>query len=56
MPRERKQGNGCTGHTVNLCEENREAVMKYKLEVEKKHQTSVSEIINRIIEEWRAKK
>jgi hypothetical protein len=52
MARKRKDGNPCSGHVINLCEENRIAVMHLKAEIERKHQSSIDEVVNRIISEW----
>lgn len=54
MPAKRKENNPCTMHRINLCEENRVTVLEVKAMIEKKHQSSIDEAVNRIISEWRA--
>lgn len=53
MPAKRKTGNPCTMHRINLCEENRITVIEVKAMIEKKHQSSIDEAVNRIIYEWK---
>lgn len=54
MARKRKENDPCTGCVVRLCDDNWITVMEIKSQIEKNHQTSMSEVINRIISEWRA--
>lgn len=52
MANQRKGNSGCTGHNIVLCEENKEAVLVMKAKIEKTHQSSIDEAVNRIISEW----
>jgi hypothetical protein len=53
MPRKRNSENPCSKHTISLCGENRATVISVRAEIEKKHQTSIDEAINLIIEKYR---
>lgn len=53
MARKRKENDPCTGCVVRLCDDNWITVMEIKSQIEKTHQTSMSEVINRIISEWK---
>lgn len=52
MANRRKRVDGCTGHNITLCEENKAAVLLVLAEIERKHQSSIGEAVNRIISEW----
>ncbi len=54
MPNKRNPVNeNCTGHNIVLCEEAKEIVLQKKAEIEKIHQSSITEAINEIILEHR---
>lgn len=56
MPAKRKDDSGCTTHKIFLCEENKQAVLGVKAQIELKHQSSIDQAINFIVEEWREMK
>lgn len=55
MARPRKEASPCTGHNINLCEENRLVVMQVKAEkeLEKKRTYTIDEAVNEIVRRYR---
>jgi hypothetical protein len=53
MAQERNESkDGCTTHNITFCPDNKIHVLKVKAEIELKHQSSIDEAINQIVEEW----
>jgi len=53
MAQERNEDNeNCTVHKIRFCPDNKIFVLQVKAQIEIKHQSSIEEATNLIIEEW----